>query len=144
MGAGASAGLAESLGAASDAELKDALAGLTPDAATKLQAALDQKASSAAKEGMAAMAMGSWSDKQSTDMISAIMNETTKGPPPDLFRKVRPFHMAEYTSKVVLGQDAPDGKVFELDGTHTTLLAKISSMGHGPGKLIVLNFGSFT
>lgn len=144
MGAGASAGVQAAVGASSEAELKGALADLSAEEKEKLKAALDAAAAPPAKSLANASAMGKWTDKECTDMIDAILNQTTKGPPPDLFRKVRPFHMPEYKSKIELGQDAPDGKVVELDGTESTLLEKISSMGHGPGKLLVLNFGSYT
>jgi len=144
MGAGASAGMQAAMGVATDTQLKSALSGLSAEETEKLKAALNAAAAPPAKSLSNASAMGKWTDQECTDMINGILNQTTKGPPPDLFKKVRPFHMPEYKSKIALGQDAPDGKVFELDGTETTLLEKIKSMGHGPGKLLVMNFGSFT
>lgn len=144
MGAGASAGVSAAVQTTSEEELKTVLSNLTPRREEKIKVALKAANAPPGKSLSNASAMGKWTDQECTDMISAILNQTTKGPPPDLFRKVRPFHMPEYKTKIVVGQDAPDGKVFELDGTETTLLAKMSSMGHGPGKLMVLNFGSMT
>lgn len=143
MGSAASAGVGAALEAANEADLKEVIAGLSSEQRKRLKESID-KAAAPSQKGMSNMVMGKWSDKESSDMIQAILDQTTKGPPPDLFRKVRPFHLPEYKTKVTIGQDAPDGKVFELDNTETTLLAKISSMGHGPGKLIVVNFGSYT
>eukprot|EP00746_Dinoflagellata_sp_MGD_P162353 gnl/MRDRNA2_/MRDRNA2_89883_c0_seq1.p1 gnl/MRDRNA2_/MRDRNA2_89883_c0~~gnl/MRDRNA2_/MRDRNA2_89883_c0_seq1.p1 ORF type:complete len:270 (+),score=65.91 gnl/MRDRNA2_/MRDRNA2_89883_c0_seq1:73-882(+) len=144
MGAGASAGVKAAVDKTSEEELKTALSGLSAEDKEKLKGALKSADAPPAKSLSNASAMGKWTDQECTDMINAILNQTTKGPPPELFRKVRPFHMPEYKTKIAIGQDAPDGKVFELDGTETTLLAKVSSMGHGPEKLMVLNFGSIT
>jgi len=144
MGAGVSVGLRAAVEQASEKELQTLVSGLRAEEKERLRVALTAANAPAAKSLSNANTMGKWTDRECTDMIAAILDQTTKGPPPDLFRKVRPFHMPEYKTKIVLGQDAPDGRVFELDGTETTLLEKMSSMGHGPGKLMVLNFGSIT
>lgn len=143
MGAGASAGISTAITAASDDELKDLFQNLKPEDQNKVKAALE-KPPAAEGKNLAAMKMGKFSDEESAGMIQAMLDQKMKGPPPELLRKVRPFLMPEYQTKISIGQDAPDAKVFELDGTETTLLGKISAMGHGEGKLIVLNFGSFT
>lgn len=143
MGTGASAGLSTAIAGSSAAELKETFAALQPDVQKKLQEALEKAAQPAGKS-LATMKMGKFTDEESAGMIKGMLDQTMKGPPPDVLRKYRPFLMPEYQTKVSIGMDAPDGKVFELDGAETTLLKKISSMGHGPGKLIVLNFGSFT
>jgi len=142
MGAGAVSGISAAINAATKAELKEAFAGLTPEERKKIQQGLSE--SPAGGKNLKDMKMGKFTDEECAGMIKGMLDQTMKGPPPDLLRKVRPFLMPEYKTKVSIGQDAPDGKVYELDGSETTLLAKISSMGHGPGKLIVLNFGSYT
>eukprot|EP00930_Biecheleria_cincta_P060278 TRINITY_DN45957_c0_g1_i1.p1 TRINITY_DN45957_c0_g1~~TRINITY_DN45957_c0_g1_i1.p1 ORF type:complete len:291 (-),score=74.80 TRINITY_DN45957_c0_g1_i1:213-1019(-) len=141
MGAGASASVAASVEAASDTEIAEVLKGLSPDVLQKIKAAVSEPAK---KNLSNASAMGKWTDKECADMIQGILNQTTKGPPPDVFRKFRPFHLPEYESKFSIGMDAPDGKVFELDGSEKTLLRKMKEMGHGEGKLLVLNLGSYT
>lgn len=143
MGVGASVGVKAGVAAASAEELKTVVAGLSPEVKEKLRASLVASAPAPAKT-LAGSAMGKWTDQESSDMIGAILSQKAKGPSPELFRKVRPFHLPDFKTKIAIGQDAPDGKVFELDGAETTLLGKMSAMGHGPGKLIVLNFGSYT
>jgi hypothetical protein len=138
MGGGASAGVAASIKACSDAELKDVIAGIGEEQRDKIRKALEPP-----KKGMKDMAMGKWSDEQVAGAMSAML-AGKMGPGEEMLRKVRPFLMPEYKTTITIGQDAPDGKVFELDGTETTLLQKIAALGHGPGKLIVLNFGSYT
>lgn len=138
MGAAASAGVVAGITASNDADLKSAVAQLGPEQREKLLKALE-----APKKNMKDMPMGKWSDEQVAGAMAALL-AGKMGPGEEMLRKVRPWLMPEYKTTITIGQEAPDAKVFELDGTETTLLQKISALGHGAGKLVVLNFGSYT
>ena len=45
----------------------------------------------------------------------------------------------DFVSKVVIGQNAPNGSAFTLDGVETMLLKSID-----PARITILNFGSCT
>eukprot|EP00928_Gymnodinium_smaydae_P099598 TRINITY_DN9552_c0_g1_i1.p1 TRINITY_DN9552_c0_g1~~TRINITY_DN9552_c0_g1_i1.p1 ORF type:complete len:266 (+),score=77.49 TRINITY_DN9552_c0_g1_i1:69-866(+) len=139
MGAGASASLEAGIKASSETDLQAALGSLSADLQGKLRKALEEPAQKKMKD----MAFGKWTDEQVAGAMSAML-AGKMGPGEEMLRKVRPFLMPEYKTTISIGQAAPDGKVFELDGTETTLLQKMAALGHGDGKLMVLNFGSYT
>jgi len=138
MGTAASVGVAAYINASTEAELKGVITSLSQVQQDRLRKALEPP-----QQGMKNMVMGKWTDEQVTGAMKAML-AGKMGPGEEMLRRVRPFLMPEYKTKIVLGQDAPDGRVFELDGTETTLLRKMSALGHAPGKLLVLNFGSYT
>jgi hypothetical protein len=140
MGAAASTGLSSSIDAASPAELEEAVKGLSPEQRDRVAQALQAPVKGG---GMKDMVMGKWTDEQVAGAMAGML-AGKMGPGEEMLRKVRPWLMPEYKTTITIGKEAPDGKVFELDGTETTLLQKISALGHGPGKLLVLNFGSYT
>jgi hypothetical protein len=138
MGAGAGSGLADAVNAATESELKTVIEGLDSTGRDKLEKALAPP-----EKSMKDMVMGKWTDEQVAGAMAGML-AGKMGPGEEMLRKVRPYLMPEYKTTITIGQDAPDGKVFELDGTETTLLKKIEALGHGPGKVMVLNLGSYT
>lgn len=138
MGAGASAGVKAAIAASDDADLKGAVAQLGPEQREKLLKALEEP-----QKSMKDMPMGKWSDEQVAGAMAGLL-AGKMGPGEEMLRKVRPWLMPEYKTTITIGQEAPDAKVFELDGAETTLLQKISALGHAAGKIMVLNFGSYT
>lgn len=87
--------------------------------------------------------IGKWTDEETAAWVQDVLSGNGPVTPED-FRKTSPYHMPDYQSTVELGQAAPDGRVFELDGTETSLSAKLQTMGQCSGRLMVLNFGSYT
>lgn len=134
MGSGAAAGIVAAVQAATPNDLNEVIAGLSAENKQKVAKAIYD----ATKWNWLKM-----DDQETRRWVQLMMAGGGPMSATD-FIKASPYHLPEFTSKIELGQAAPDGKVFELDGSEISLSTKIQLMGHGPGKLMVLNLGSYT